>query len=699
MSSRSKSKKSSSSLSSLSKSINPMRRRRRSHYHETGLYDILRWAREKDFGRIRYHCSPHKYRSDKSIENEKISILEVDERGRRAIHWCCVHVAPFDVFLYLLNHGGLEALTKDNGGMTPLHLLCLYRAPLTFITQIIEKGNERDVWEENNKNMSPLDLACRARAPYDVICYLMELRGEIVTLFKAISEKNWKKAEQYITDPLNSSLLSHSPFHSVSKLRRGSVLKLKSYFPDSNFLHWACMFGAPISIFNLLLDKGINPNEKDEKGRTPLHLACYKKLNSDIVDIFIEVSGNCLLDEDDEGLTPLIAAFIFNEKKQNSKVINRLLTAVELRTKYDFSQLYNYVLDEDWEKVRKHLSDEDVSEIEKRTSVCFRDISSKKADRNPLHWACRYSAPKDIIYLLIKYGNKYSVSYADDGHRTPFHIACQRNAPLEVIEAFVQVFATTESHIFTFMDKGGLTPLANACVSGASEEIVEYLLESGGLEDSIRLKHNKRDNLLDTLLCKPTPAHIIEFIQQKWIEIDPLMTTIPNRTVEKSLEWIRRKSRDTGYCFKGKFIRTILNEHFIRKSGLSILMIDGYIQLILVIVLSMYRSSSKIPTSWKVLLVICEIWISFRELLQLFTTPFKYYVLDFWNYVDLIQISFIGVFIKEAFSKHNGDHDIFISLIASGFVWLSLIGVLKTMSYRIGIFVNAFIQVRKYSLR
>ena len=68
------------------------------------------------------------------------------------------------------------------------------------------------------------------------------------------------------------------------------------------------------------------------------------------------------------------------------------------------------------------------------------------------------------------------------------------------------------------MDKGGLTTMAHTCVSGESEEIVKYLLERGWLENSIRLKVNKRFHPLDTLLCKSTPAHIIDFIQQQLIK-------------------------------------------------------------------------------------------------------------------------------------------------------------------------------------
>jgi len=63
-----------------------------------------------------------------------------------------------------------------------------------------------------------------------------------------------------------------------------------------------------------------------------------------------------------------------------------------------------------------------------------------------------------------------------------------------------------------------------------------------------------------------------------------------------------------------------------------------------------------------------------------------------WNYLDLIQIYSIGIYIdsvirNEAFRK-NGDE-----FLVHGVVWLCLIGVLKTMNYRIGIFVNALIEI------
>jgi len=315
---------------------------RRSPHSES--CDILKWARDKDWERISYYCSEGRNNPDENIESLRTSILEVDRRDRRAIHWCSIYVAPFKVFFRVLHIGGPKSLNKDAEGMTPLHLLCLNKAPLNFIRVVVQAGDKKDVFEEIKGKESPLDLAFQARAPYEVICYLMELRGETMTLFKDITKKRWESAGIYLTE--NSlPILEKSP----------SVLALEKYFPDSNFFHWACTFGAPISIFKLLLDKGINPNIKDRKGRTPLHLACYKLLDIDIINIIIAVSRDDLVEEDTAGLTPLIAAFIFNESTQNSNVINRLLTEVELRKKCDFSQLYNFVYDEDWESVRKYL--------------------------------------------------------------------------------------------------------------------------------------------------------------------------------------------------------------------------------------------------------------------------------------------------------------------------------------------------------
>jgi len=38
------------------------------------------------------------------------------------------------------------------------------------------------------------------------------------------------------------------------------------------------MFGLPISIFNFLFDKRVNPNKKDENGRTHLRFGLLQKI-------------------------------------------------------------------------------------------------------------------------------------------------------------------------------------------------------------------------------------------------------------------------------------------------------------------------------------------------------------------------------------------------------------------------------------
>mgnify|MGYP001498671897 CR=1 FL=1 len=47
-------------------------------------------------------------------------------------------------------------------------------------------------------------------------------------------------------------------------------------------------FSFHVVVFNFLFDKRVNPNKKDEMEGLIFALACYKKINSSIVDIFIE---------------------------------------------------------------------------------------------------------------------------------------------------------------------------------------------------------------------------------------------------------------------------------------------------------------------------------------------------------------------------------------------------------------------------
>jgi len=637
---------------------------------------ILGWAHHQEWERI---CQYFEHLIDlkENLDNHKYQVLEEDEKGRRAIHWCCVGVAPLDVFKHILELGGKEALTKDVGGRVPLHLACNHKVPLNLIRLILDVSGFEDISIRDYEDNSPLDIAIMVGAPLDVICHLLEMNGEKITLFKAITQMDWGEVEHYLCD---DSIDDHDKLNAVS------CSDQQIYFPKMNSLHWSCKCNAPISVIQILLDYGVNPSKKDERGRTPFHLACYNRADIDVLHLLMEKGGEELMEEDDNGITPLISAFLLNLDDDFVKHLIERETKFK-KFKVHLSHLYSCIVSKDWVDVEKFLKDETIPDIDKVTSICYKDIYSKSEsqNRNSLHWACRYSAPKKIMHLLISLGGRHCAASLDKGERTPLHIACQRDASLDVIKALVLASRHLKIDIFDMQDKGDLTPLGNACVSEASKEVIDYLLERQGIKKSITGKLKDDKNLLDILYSKQAPFDIIDMIEEKLIEIDPHMEIVENSTIEGSVNF-RLKYHGNFDYLRGKFIRTILNEYLIRKSSLSILMTDFYIQLTLVLVFSISSNSDKLSEWGKNLLIVCEIWIVLKEISKLVVTPFISYVTSFWNVVCFTQIILVGISIT-SFNLEK--------TCASGIVWFGFIGVLKNMNYRISNVVCLLIEVMK----
>jgi len=161
--------------------------------------DDKRYQRDDPLHLLYLYWSPLTFFHQIIEKGNERDVWEENKKNQPPLDLTCQTRAPYDFICYLMELRGkivtlIKAIKGDDKRYQrddPLHLLYLYWSPLTFFHQVIEKGNERDVWEENKKNQPPLDLTCQTRAPYDFICYLMEPRGKIVTLIKAISEKYW----------------------------------------------------------------------------------------------------------------------------------------------------------------------------------------------------------------------------------------------------------------------------------------------------------------------------------------------------------------------------------------------------------------------------------------------------------------------------------------------------------------------------
>jgi hypothetical protein len=95
----------------------------------------------------------------------------------------------------------------------------------------------------------------------------------------------------------------------------------------------------------------------------------------------------------------------------------------------------------------------------------------------PIHWACMYNAPLEVIQVLLDSdADKKSIFERDNFGSLPIHKACESNAPVEVIQLLLESDVDKKS-IFVKTDFGKL-PIHYACeTNNAPVEVIQLLLE------------------------------------------------------------------------------------------------------------------------------------------------------------------------------------------------------------------------------
>ena len=92
----------------------------------------------------------------------------------------------------------------------------------------------------------------------------------------------------------------------------------------------------------------------------------------------------------------------------------------------------------------------------------------------------------------------------------------------------------------------------------------------------------------------------------------------------------------------------MLNTWFTHRLNLAFIMLDFYVQVIIVWLVSNVNiyyidreidgKDDSISNHVIIILFCCAIWLLFREIIQIFSTDTKKYILSFSNAIDLTQI-------------------------------------------------------------
>jgi len=167
-----------------------------------------------------------------------------------------------------------------------------------------------------------------------------------------------------------------------------------------------------------------------------------------------------------------------------------------------------------------------------------------------------------------------------------------------------------------------------------------------------------------------------------------------------TLDWVQGLSEPSRAALfqsqAGSFVKTILNRKFTWPQNLAIVMLDLYIQLIIVVLLSTmnYKNGATQDGFVQPLLTICCAWISFRELMQMGGTYTKIYIKEASNWVDLTQIALLYIIIFSLNGEPSKSIDtgtLFPGAICMS--WVALIFDLGNFVFQLATFVTGVVRI------
>ncbi len=359
-------------------------------------------------------------------------VSQPDKSGSSPLHLALAHDKPPDVIRFLVVEAGADLTAKTANGSTPLHLLISYRSQL----------------EDGGLGLARLFVS--EGAPVN------ELDGAGDTALHKAIKSGREALSLFFISEAEADL-------SILDARSSSPLHLAiSYYEDA---------GAALRVAEALLARGAPANALDESGNAPLHLALIEgrvfiaRLLADHPETNLSLPGK-------KGLTPLQMAIAHGdggwgeaqsagdsimkkdepsggteggggEAPENLDMARVLLEkdiSVNDRSEDGSSALHYALLN------RRHdLAKELI--LNKGSDVTLKD---KSAERTPLHLACIYGAPLEILEALVLKGA--SVNRKAEGGYTCMHFAVQEG-DIETVKWLDEKGAG-----LAVPDSGGLTP-------------------------------------------------------------------------------------------------------------------------------------------------------------------------------------------------------------------------------------------------
>ena len=299
-------------------------------------------------------------------------------------------------------YGNAEA--KDENQWTPLHLACMQGH--LEIAQYLYHEQGCNLECEDKDGWKPIELAGFFNQT-DIVKYFDTYgrlpKADLLKLFQEIDQlyllfTGYKKRDFHLITESNSHLCA---------MKVEFVLKSENCFTT---LHFLCKLGVLDRVKNLIEMYG-NVEVRDDKGRTPLHIACAGGHN-DIVEYLINQCGCDKEARDDGQLTPLFVACLEDQVSTIELLTSKFRCKVDARDDHGRTPLH-VACYSGFQKIVKYLIND---------CGCSPEVRDEKLLRTPLHWACAGGHLEIIKYLAKEC--KCNTEARDKLDRTPLYLAC-----------------------------------------------------------------------------------------------------------------------------------------------------------------------------------------------------------------------------------------------------------------------------------
>lgn len=467
---------------------------------------------------------------------------------------------------------------------------------------------------------------------------------------------------------------------------------------------------SPSDIIELMLnivaedkDKLLNSCSK-KTGMTPLHLACERG-NLDTVRLIVSscTDMNTILQrtENKHGWLPIHFACQGN---QNLKIIKFLV-------EHSGPDMLNHA--DNNGQLPLHIAAKG-AQFNVETSKFLVGVGGKDTlyvpDRHkqmPIHHLCQSSSPfiGKILSHFVSEGDDDMMNSKDENHVLPcMYLLANNNATVADIKVALGLM---QPHMLVPKGNIEVEQLFDAIRKSSVQKVTLLLDTCDVLDDKIlSLKDTRNMNVMQNL-CKGRASgskqafDVILLLQDRYCQA----LVLEKDTIEAVLDWTQNLQSEFQHeLFKhGRYLKSILNKLFIERRNVFIVMLDLYVQIIIVIFFSFedkFETYRGYDTFYIRYIVFCLsiLWVLVREISQIINIYLTYYIHSIENWTDLLQLGFFAWVIL-AFGNGNkidfsDGFERLVFVFFTGIAWVKLLFNIGHLIYPIAVFMEAFFKVR-----